>query len=116
MSLEPCHCLIQVLLLLGNFGHNRAAVLHQREDVSEIAIENLLAFDPLADIWRLQVQHVQFESVQQPVQQDGFLFLESRLENLLLRFVVVIAHFLDARNGYQSADVSLQLFTTVGHL
>jgi len=43
---------------------------------------------------------VQFESVQQPAQQDGFLFLESRLENLLLRFVVVIAHFLDARNGY----------------
>ena len=83
LSLEPGHLLVEVLVLLGDLGQESAALLHQWKYRAEVLLELLLAFDPLAEIFRLQVQDVHFQGLQQPEEHDDFFIHEAVLENLL---------------------------------
>ena len=83
LSLKPGHLLVEVLVLLGDLGQESAALLHHWKHLAEVLLELLLAFDPLAEIFRLQVQDVHFQGLQQPEEHDDFFIHEAVLENLL---------------------------------
>ena len=72
-----------MLVLLGDLGKESAALLHQWKHLAEVLLELLLAFDPLAEILRPQVQDVHFQGLQQPEEHDDFFIHEAVLENLL---------------------------------